>query len=579
MMKQILHMPKLQLIDQAGNQVTIDKSRFFIGHAACCDLVINDHFIHNIHAIIFYQDNQFTIQDLHTSSGLFIDGVKVNLSPLLDQSQLSIGSHQFQIFIDNDVLVDQLDTNPAADLTEVSTHYFEQNIPDNFKFDDSPLASISNLIHRQLKLEFNADIQNEINQKPDIELLEKTDTHYTFDVSIYIGECIYQHQQLKMNRKSILAGDICAFAFNNPKDIIAHCDQDNAYFTPIDNYDLLDTNLCHVSEKTLLRLGEHIVYQKGAISIVIKLLEIDQKLKPVKLFEFDRDFNKILAGLFAVFFIPLLSLLLFYQEKPEEPKKEVAIIYQLQPSDLPPAPTVAKKAEQNNENAPKPTPDKPADKPAEKKLVKTEPTKTEAPVKNVMVKKFAFKSEVKLDQIDTPKDVKFDNFSSQQLQARSPSSVKSLNFSDTKEIGRVNGKIEGVASGSDRGKVQAGGKLSDKNSFDSSYIEPRTVVLGSIDPELLRKILREYIPQFRHCYQQELLQNDKIKGILDLDFTITQVGKASKINVLAKDSSFSGRGQDCMRRVLSLIDFPKPKGGGIVEVRQPLNFMAERRQL
>ena len=31
-----------------------------------------------------------------------------------------------------------------------------------------------------------------------------------------------------------------------------------------------------------------------------------------------------------------------------------------------------------------------------------------------------------------------------------------------------------------------------------------------MDPDLLRKILQEYLPQFRHCYQQELAQNNEI---------------------------------------------------------------------
>ena len=31
--------------------------------------------------------------------------------------------------------------------------------------------------------------------------------------------------------------------------------------------------------------------------------------------------------------------------------------------------------------------------------------------------------------------------------------------------------------------------------------------------------------------------------------------------------------------LLGLIDFPKPKGGGVVDVRQPLNFFAETEKI
>jgi pSer/pThr/pTyr-binding forkhead associated (FHA) protein/outer membrane biosynthesis protein TonB len=571
-------MPKLQLISQNGEEINVETNRFFIGSAACCDLVIKDHFIHNIHALIFFKDNQFFVQDLHTSSGLFVDGVKIKTSALTDQVQLNIGSFQFQIFIDHETN-NEIPVSPNQDeAAEVFSEFIENSIPEDFKFDDTPLSSIRDLIHRdQIKFELNSEIHAEIENVSDIDLLETTESCYTFDVTINIGECVYQHQQIKMNKQNLRARDICAFAFNNHDQLIANCHDNYAQFLLVDDYELFNSEFQLVNDHAQIKIGEHLIYRKGAISIVIKLLEINQQLKPMKIFEMDRELNKILAGLFGLFFIPLLSLLLLSQEKPEKPQKEVAIIYQMHPTDQPPAPTVAAKAEQNNDMAPKPqtTPNKP--NPV--KTVETQSTQSK-PVKNepVVVKKFAFKSEVQLDQVEA-KDIKLDHNPNQQMQARSPSSVKAINFADSKNLGRINGKIEGLASGSDRGKIQAGGKLSDKNSFDSSYIEPRTVVLGSIDPELLRKILREYIPQFRHCYQQELLQNDQIKGILDLDFTITQVGKAAKINVLAKDSRFSGKGQDCMKKVLSLIDFPKPKGGGIVEVRQPLNFMAERRQL
>ena len=63
---------------------------------------------------------------------------------------------------------------------------------------------------------------------------------------------------------------------------------------------------------------------------------------------------------------------------------------------------------------------------------------------------------------------------------------------------------------------------------------------------------------------------------MNLDFEIDKIGKVGKINILAKDSRFSKKGINCMRKVLSIISFPKPKGGGRVAVRQPLNFFAEQ---
>jgi len=118
--------------------------------------------------------------------------------------------------------------------------------------------------------------------------------------------------------------------------------------------------------------------------------------------------------------------------------------------------------------------------------------------------------------------------------------------------------------------------LANKKGFDTAFVQADTVVLGSIDPEILRKILGEYLAQFKFCYQQELQeQSEKIKGIVDLNFRIEGDGKVSKVNIKSAQTKFSDRGISCMSNILRMIAFPKPKGGGLVDVRQPLNFFSE----
>lgn len=118
--------------------------------------------------------------------------------------------------------------------------------------------------------------------------------------------------------------------------------------------------------------------------------------------------------------------------------------------------------------------------------------------------------------------------------------------------------------------------LANKKGIDTAFVQADTVVLGSIDPEILRKILGEYLAQFKFCYQQELQeQSEKIKGIVDLNFRIEGDGKVSKVNIKSAQTKFSDHGISCMSNILKMIDFPKPKGGGLVDVRQPLNFFSE----
>lgn len=118
--------------------------------------------------------------------------------------------------------------------------------------------------------------------------------------------------------------------------------------------------------------------------------------------------------------------------------------------------------------------------------------------------------------------------------------------------------------------------LANKKGIDTAFVQADTVVLGSIEPEVLRKILQEYLPQFKFCYQQELSENsEKIKGIVDLNFRIEPDGKVSVVNIKSASTKFSQKGISCMGNILHMIEFPKPKGGGLVDVRQPLNFLSE----
>lgn len=118
--------------------------------------------------------------------------------------------------------------------------------------------------------------------------------------------------------------------------------------------------------------------------------------------------------------------------------------------------------------------------------------------------------------------------------------------------------------------------LANKKGIDTAFVQADTVVMGSIEPEVLRKILQEYLPQFKFCYQQELQEHsEKIKGIVDLNFRIEGDGKVSTVNIKTAQAQFSPKGISCMANILRIIDFPKPKGGGLVDVRQPLNFFSE----
>ncbi len=275
------------------------------------------------------------------------------------------------------------------------------------------------------------------------------------------------------------------------------------------------------------------------------------------------------------------------EKKIEPPKKEVVKPEKVVEKVVKPVKEIVKKTE----------PPKKVVKKVEKKIVK----KVKAPAPKVVKKIISPKAKkvvVKtVKEVVKPKKRSF-SFSS------STSKLKSVTRSTASLNNRIKGQLKtsigalgainngpkfnasdvGVNTSITVGKLKTKGGfgrghsgsakgLSSKSSGMTVYSEPSTKVLGAIDPELIRKILREYIPQFRHCYQRDLKKNSKLKGVFDLVFQINGSGRGVNTAIKVNDSnSFSASGRGCLAKVIKLIQFPKPKGGGIVDVRQPMDF-------
>lgn len=337
----------------------------------------------------------------------------------------------------------------------------------------------------------------------------------------------------------------------------------------------------------LLQVDDVLVYTINTTQIFIRRTSSPARHRHIPFFQLD----KILLKNMAITFIPMLFLALavyFIDTKPpqEEPKK-IAVLYR-------PAVKADKRSDDKSKeiadrmdmnkgvkeqeqketlpqfaaaSAQKPKQTQQASKPA------TEVTKQPA-----KIKPYEFKSE-KLTTL-------FGNNSPNPNIKHSAEATTTNNLGLTANTGEVStqdvkavGTMGKDAYGSAQESYGAQG-LSSKRGADTAYVAPKTVILGSMDPELLRKILREYLPQFKHCYQQELdKHSDNVKGTVNLDFRIGEDGLVKSAKVEGAQAKFSASGEECMRQVLRRIVFPKPKGGGVVDVRQPLNFFSERTKM
>lgn len=146
----------------------------------------------------------------------------------------------------------------------------------------------------------------------------------------------------------------------------------------------------------------------------------------------------------------------------------------------------------------------------------------------------------------------------------------------TASVGTEVGSLTGSTVGK-LGESKGTKGLSAKSGVYTAGIPSETVVLGSMDPDVIRRILRDNIPFFRSCYQKELDRNTgkDISGTIRLVFSIGASGHVSRAGVDGS-TRLTPKVKRCVVGVLKGIKFPRPLGGGTVDVKQPFNFYPKR---
>lgn len=593
----------LKCLDQRlGDALIMDKKKILIGSHESADFSIQDKSVSSYHAFICLKgDEGFMVKDLYSETGVFVNGTRVEESFVNPGDVLTIGTLSFSI----EALQDSgpvFNADEAIAVTAVAPSFVELPPRAGLVFVDGEFCDI----------QFNDSEFKPLNTLPDLTF----DKEYVqLDDSMDSLELSHKTQDKRLEIVSYLNGFMLDVRYISLKDGEYFTNPLKATKTDLLFHTLPKTRIFSVQNGELkfhasdilspsvpwdkISLSDAVFFTHGAEQISLRLVNQSVNWRGIPLFYRDREFYKQGSKVFASVFLPLLVLLFITIPKNEEVKEEMAVVYKIQPPTPMQKPTEATeksevKAEQltsKTENSGHKENNQPADKvefaaASQNKKVAAKAAAPAAapaqPVAAVPVKAYEFKSNVAMGSLvgDAP------NINAKGTGSKSAATDASFNAGSAQDGELVAGADIGVSkfNGSDKsgsGKSSYGSRgLASKSGFDSSYLEPKTVVLGSMDPELLRKILREYIPQFRHCYQQELIGNsDKIKGVIDLNFTISATGKVGKYAIKAKDAQFSSKGVGCMGQVLSLIEFPKPKGGGVVDVRQPLNFFAETEKI
>lgn len=605
---------------QSGEIVSeqlLDKKKILVGSSPTCDLVIEHPSVSHYHAMLSLDENGGKIIDLESSNGIYVNGERVNSCFFCEGDIIKFGPVEFHVheqfvnieknedlFEDQDKTVKKIDEitiiekpqelPPKEGLVVIDGEYCD------IIFDESQYSPVSDIPAHQ----FSAKEYVEFDENEEQIEIFRHDDNKAIEVSILSMGTIISVDYFKIKNGTYFASSDIS---NNKTLQVYNLEADDIIpFIKVNNGEVVVSPLPEFKYRNISKnknlegptslSGDDVLsLDFKTVQVMIKVVDAPPSIRLAPFFGRDINFQKQTAKIFSAVMGIMLLLLLVDINLEEPKKKKIAVIYRKAvESNIKNMKKSAedvnkknvdkgiKKKQQDNE---KPKFAKKMEKQTKQNLQevkqpkkmaesKSQPTKA---VKKPKMKAYQFKSSKSFSSLFSTKSnlAKADIQNTKTNSAKGFETAKTQNTKGLKSTQSVNmGSLGQDFKGKYNSSSGAYG-LASKSGIDTSYVDTKTVVLGSMDPELLRKILREYLPQFRHCYQQELQQNDKLKGIVDLDFRIGKSGSVSKVNIKVKNAKFSKKGVGCMAGVLKLIPFPKPKGGGVVDVRQPLSFFSE----
>jgi len=96
---------------------------------------------------------------------------------------------------------------------------------------------------------------------------------------------------------------------------------------------------------------------------------------------------------------------------------------------------------------------------------------------------------------------------------------------------------------------------------------------GSLDKEIIRRVVHLHMNEVKYCYDQELVRKAGLEGRLSVQFVISPMGQVLS-SVMQSTTMNDVRVEKCVVDAVKRWEFPKPVGGGIAIVSYPFNFVA-----
>ena len=595
--------------DDGVNTYVIRKKRILIGSGESCDHIINKPDVEGVHAVIEVTPNGVRAYDMNTAVGTFVNGQQAIVKDAHVGDQICFGNICFTLdsfdascnMPDADIPIPPILTGKENEKVPVLT---PKRINKSISFKkkkgsydevEYPLGNYANADRLEYIFELPENIKNVLHYD-----------HYqkSIEVTIAIGSRVFSVDYLDAsNSEFFLFGDsrnkkgaVLPYLGKDEDVLFMEMRQGKYFVHKIDGFDFL--NLGNKNNDQILCDNESLgVFLSDHVKVFFRMSAAPPQTLEEPFIQNDRVFWKFFALVIGVvsLFLIFVGIMDVNEEMKEKkaPQKLASILYKKPVLSI----SVDKTKKKNKKIAQK----------AKKSLRKTKKIKNKTfakkrkskivakkksnRVKKARVSKSKKKStnSKKTGNIDTYKAIDFSaslpsalskggdikNFQNEQVKdfkydAGTPAAK---NLADKIDLNAVESKTDNISKSTSK-NLDDTGALSDFQSdkkMATAGIPSRTVVLGGMDPDTIRKILMDHLPQFRFCYQKELDKASKeFSGRITLNFVIGASGYVTRAGV--KESSMPQVVKSCVVNVLKGIPFPAPRGGGVVEVTQPMNF-------
>ena len=117
----------------------------------------------------------------------------------------------------------------------------------------------------------------------------------------------------------------------------------------------------------------------------------------------------------------------------------------------------------------------------------------------------------------------------------------------------------GVGFGAPSGGSGVGGSSRKPPKVASKKLEAK----GSLDKDIIRRIVRAHISEVRFCYNRGLSKDPSLRGKVSIRFDIAPSGSVP-VAVVADDTLADESVGHCIAKAVKRWTFPKPEGGTVV---------------